>query len=83
VRNHVYHPNIDFFTHELFIELLTAKEWKSSFTLNSIIFAIELLLIEPNIRYVPQNSINLEMVHEYVNDKELFQKKVLYTLKGG
>jgi len=83
VLNRVYHPNVDIHTGELYMDLLTQESWKPVFTLSSIIFSIELTLLEPNFNLVPRNAINEEMVIIHKMDGEEFKRIVRRSLLGG
>ncbi|CAG9332247.1 unnamed protein product [Blepharisma stoltei] len=83
VKNQVYHPNIDIDTGYFAIDALQEEEWKPVMTVNSIIFAIELVLYEPNLNLIPENILNLEIAELYKNNKSEFQWRVSQTLQGG
>lgn len=65
------------------IEALTEQGWKPVMTVNSIIFAIELVLYEPNLSLIPKNPINFEMAQLCQSNYHEFQWRVSETLKGG
>mmetsp|Transcript_11916 Transcript_11916/g.11978 ORF Transcript_11916/g.11978 Transcript_11916/m.11978 type:complete len:105 (-) Transcript_11916:5-319(-) len=52
-------------------------------TVNAIIFAIELVLYEPNLNLIPENLLNVEMADLCRNNKNEFQWRVSQTLQGG
>jgi ubiquitin-protein ligase len=83
VLNRVYHPNVDIDTGELHMDLLTSENWKPVFTLSSIIFAIELTLLEPNFNFTPKNAVNEEMVIIQKMDGDEFKRIVRRALLGG
>ena len=83
VLNRVYHPNIDIDTGEFCLDLLTPQNWKPIITLGSLIFAVELTILEPNFNYVPHNAINEEMVIIHKMDSEEFARIVRRSLLGG
>jgi ubiquitin-protein ligase len=83
VMNRVYHPNVDIDTGLVCMEILQEPHWKPVMTLNSIIFAFEILIYEPNLNYVPANPINLEMKDLYLISIDQFFWRVKTTLQGG
>lgn len=83
VQNRVYHPNVDIDTGELTMDLLAAENWKPVFTLSTVIFAIELTILEPNFNCVPRNAINEEMVIIHKMDGEEFKRIIRRSLLGG
>lgn len=82
ITNTVYHPNVDVNTGEIYIEALQKENWKPVMTLNSIIFAIELVLMEPNPAFVPDNPMNQELASLYAYCPEEFEHRVLSTIRG-
>lgn len=82
ITNQVYHPNVDSITGEIYIEALQKENWKPVMTLNSIIFAIELVLLKPNLSFVPNNPINQELAYICEVLPEEFENRVLSTLRG-
>ena len=83
VTNKVYHPNVDIDTGYTHLQILREEEWKPIMTINSIIFAFELLLYQPDFSDIPENPVNLEMKRVYQVDPELFCRQVFATLGGG
>jgi ubiquitin-protein ligase len=83
VRNKVYHPNVDMDSGCMLVQSLSQTDWLPVMTLNSIIFAIELSLIEPNLACVPANPINEELAMVYSTAKSEFAWRVRQTLNGG
>ncbi|OMJ78051.1 hypothetical protein SteCoe_22254 [Stentor coeruleus] len=83
VLNKVYHPNVDLDTGAVHMRALQEHEWKPVLTLNSIIFAFETLLNEPDVDLVPCNPINTDMIHVYITDYEKFYERVRWTMNGG
>jgi ubiquitin-protein ligase len=83
IRNKVYHPNVNIDSGSMLVQSLSQTDWLPMMTLNSIIFAIELSLIEPNLACVPRNPINEELAMVYSTDKSEFAWRVRQTLNGG
>ena len=83
VTNKVYHPNIDIDTGYTHLRILREDEWKPTMTINSIIFAFELLLHQPDLSDIPENLVNLEMKRVFETDPGLFCRQVFATLQGG
>jgi ubiquitin-protein ligase len=83
ISNKVYHPNVDIDTGKMIIQALSWADWLPVMTLNSVIFAVELCLIEPNLACVPDNPINRELAHVYSTNKAEFAMRVGATLRGG
>lgn len=81
--NQVYHPNIDLDTGKVYCEALLVDNWKPVMTANSIIFAVELLLYEPNFQSIPPNPMNEEMAYLCQNNLQEFYCRVKQTLEGG
>lgn len=82
MTNTVYHPNVDHTTGEIYIEALHKENWKPVMTLNSIIFAIELVLIQPNLSFVPNNPMNQELAYICESHPQEFENRVLSTIRG-
>lgn len=83
VLNRVYHPNVDIDTGELFLDLLSRDNWKPVITLSSIIFALQLTLLQPNFDLLPCNPINYEMAEIQRTCPEQFARLVRMSLLGG
>lgn len=83
VINKVYHPNVNIDTGFTHLRLLRDEEWKPVMTINSIIFAFELLLNQPDLTDVPEHPINLEMKMICQENFEVFKWRVQATLEGG
>lgn len=83
VLNKVYHPNVDLDTGAVHMQALQEYEWKPVLTLNSIIFAFETLLYEPDLNLVPCNPINTDMAQVYATAYEKFYERVRWTMNGG
>lgn len=83
VKNKVYHPNVDIESGVMLLQSLSASDWMPVMTINSIIFAVELILIEPNLSCVPENPINRELANVYSTNKAEFIWRVRQTLDGG
>lgn len=69
----VVHPNIHMKTGEVAIAMLRETEWIPVLNLNFILFALELVIIQPNIEYTPDCSQNYDLVNVYQRDLDLFE----------
>lgn len=83
VKNQVYHPNIDIDTGLVSLSILKLSDWKPVFTINTIIFAFELILFSPDFNCIPMNSNNLEMKELFFIQSQSFYNMVKVTLQGG
>lgn len=83
VKNQVYHPNIDIDTGLASLSILKLSDWKPVFTINTIIFAFELVLFSPDFNCIPLNSSNLQMKELYLFHHQNFYDMVKATLQGG
>lgn len=83
VRNQVYHPNIDIDTGLVSLSVLKESDWKPVFTINTIIFAFELVLYSPDFNCTPINDENIEMKNVFFRQNEEFYNRVRFTLQGG
>jgi len=83
VKNQVYHPNIDIDSGEVSLKILEANTWQQEFTINSIISAFELVLMNPDLDCLPLNPMNYEMRETLLSNPGEFQCSVKETLNGG
>lgn len=83
VLNRVYHPNIDIDTGEFLLDLLSPLNWKPVITLSSIIFALQLTLLQPNFQVIPCNPVNQEMAAIHMTYPDHFARLVQISLRGG
>lgn len=83
VLNQVYHPNINMNSGAVHMKILQNPHWNSTFTINNIIHAFELLINEPDLEYIPDNDINKEMSNLYISDYRDFFERVKMTMDGG
>ena len=83
IMNKVYHPNVDIDTGYVCMQILTHNEWKPVMTLNSIIFAFELLINEPDFSFIPNNLVNLDMKNTFEAMADEFKWRVRKTMQGG
>lgn len=72
----VFHPNIHIETGEIYLNLLKKTEWNPVLNLNCILFALELLIIQPDISYTPDCSQNQELLEIYQRDLDLFGRLI-------
>ena len=73
----VYHPNIDL-EGNVCLNILR-EDWKPVLTVNSIVYGLQFLFLEPN----PDDPLNKEAAHELQNNKRLFEQNVHRTMRGG
>lgn len=82
VRNQVYHPNIDIDSGLVSLRVLRVDNWIPILTINSIIFAFEIILHSPDLDCVAENFVNLEMKEIYFNNFQEFVDRVKTTVNG-
>jgi len=73
----VYHPNIDL-EGNVCLNILR-EDWKPVLTINSIVYGLQYLFLEPN----PEDPLNKEAALELQNNRRLFEQNVQKTMKGG
>lgn len=69
----VYHPNLDGQTGEVSLAILD-RDWKPVLSMNTVIFALQLLFLEPN--YKPERVKNREAALLCQNNPQLFHQRV-------
>jgi len=52
-ENKIWHPNINYKTGEVHLIMLKETEWIPVLNLNCLVFALELIILEPNLNCVP------------------------------
>jgi len=73
----VYHPNIDL-EGNVCLNILR-EDWKPVLTINSVIYGLIYLFIEPN----PEDPLNKEAAEVLQTNKRLFEQNVQRSMKGG
>ncbi|XP_051905915.1 NEDD8-conjugating enzyme Ubc12 isoform X2 [Hippocampus zosterae] len=73
----VYHPNIDL-EGNVCLNILR-EDWKPVLTINSIIYGLQYLFLEPN----PEDPLNKEAAEVLQTNRRLFEQNVHRTLRGG
>lgn len=73
----VYHPNIDL-EGNVCLNILR-EDWKPVLTINSIVYGLQYLFLEPN----PEDPLNKEAAQELQNNRRMFENNVQKTMKGG
>lgn len=76
-ENKIYHPNIDL-EGNVCLNILR-EDWKPVLTINSIVYGLQYLFLEPN----PEDPLNKEAAQELQSNRKLFEANVQKTLKGG
>jgi len=76
-ENKVYHPNIDL-EGNVCLNILR-EDWKPVLTINSIVYGLQYLFLEPN----PEDPLNKEAALELQSNKRSFEMNVQKTMKGG
>jgi len=76
-ENKIYHPNIDL-EGNVCLNILR-EDWKPVLTINSIVYGLQYLFLEPN----PEDPLNKEAALELQSNKRLFEQNVQRTMKGG
>ncbi|KAG7505636.1 NEDD8-conjugating enzyme Ubc12 [Solea senegalensis] len=73
----VYHPNIDL-EGNVCLNILR-EDWKPVLTVNSIIYGLQYLFLEPN----PEDPLNKEAAEVLQTNRRLFEQNVHRSLRGG
>jgi len=73
----VYHPNIDL-DGNVCLNILR-EDWKPVLTINSIVYGLQYLFLEPN----PEDPLNKEAALELQNNRRLFEQNVGKSMRGG
>ncbi|XP_072703735.1 NEDD8-conjugating enzyme Ubc12 [Ciconia boyciana] len=72
----VYHPNIDL-EGNVCLNILR-EDWKPVLTINSIIYGLQYLFLEPN----PEDPLNKEAAEVLQSNRRLFEQNVQRSLRG-
>uniref|UniRef100_A0ABI8APK1 Ubiquitin conjugating enzyme E2 M n=1 Tax=Felis catus TaxID=9685 RepID=A0ABI8APK1_FELCA len=72
----VYHPNIDL-EGNVCLNILR-EDWKPVLTINSIIYGLQYLFLEPN----PEDPLNKEAAEVLQNNRRLFEQNVQRSMRG-
>jgi len=73
----VYHPNIDL-EGNVCLNILR-EDWKPVLTINSIVYGLQYLFLEPN----PEDPLNKEAATELQCNRRAFELNVQKSMKGG
>jgi len=73
----VYHPNIDL-EGNVCLNILR-EDWKPVLTINSIVYGLQYLFLEPN----AEDPLNKEAAQELQTSRRMFEQNVQKTMKGG
>eukprot|EP00095_Tigriopus_kingsejongensis_P001154 snap_masked-scaffold628_size122696-processed-gene-0.19 protein:Tk01154 transcript:snap_masked-scaffold628_size122696-processed-gene-0.19-mRNA-1 annotation:"ubiquitin-conjugating enzyme e2m" len=73
----IYHPNIDM-EGNVCLNILR-EDWKPVLTINSIVYGLQYLFLEPN----PEDPLNQEAANELQANRRLFEQNVQRTMRGG
>jgi len=73
----VYHPNIDL-EGNVCLNILR-EDWKPVLTLNSIVYGLQFLFLEPN----PDDPLNKDAAEVLRQNRRLFEQNVQRTMRGG
>ena len=76
-ENKVYHPNIDL-DGNVCLNILR-EDWKPVLTINSIVYGLQYLFLEPN----PEDPLNKVAAQELQSNRRSFENNVQKTMKGG
>jgi ubiquitin-conjugating enzyme E2 M len=74
----VWHPNISLHTGKVHLPILD-KDWRPVLSINTVVFGLQLLFLEPN----PDYSANPLAADVMLRTPELFREHVRKTLEGG
>ena len=72
----VYHPNIDL-DGNVCLNILR-EDWRPVLNINSIIYGLQYLLLEPN----PEDPLNKDAANELQTNRSMFEKNVRRTMEG-
>lgn len=73
----VYHPNIDL-EGNVCLNILR-EDWKPVLTINSIVYGLQYLFLEPN----ADDPLNKDAAIELQSNRRMFEQNVQKTMKGG
>ncbi|KAL5502113.1 hypothetical protein EMCRGX_G008836 [Ephydatia muelleri] len=73
----VYHPNIDL-EGNVCLNILR-EDWKPVLTVNSIIYGVQFLFLEPN----PDDPLNKDAAEVLRQNRRLFEQNVTKSMRGG
>ncbi|KAF0298846.1 NEDD8-conjugating enzyme Ubc12 [Amphibalanus amphitrite] len=73
----VYHPNIDL-EGNVCLNILR-EDWKPVLTINSIVYGLQYLFLEPN----PEDPLNKEAAEVLQHNRRQFEQNVNKSLRGG
>ncbi|XP_034046284.1 NEDD8-conjugating enzyme Ubc12 [Thalassophryne amazonica] len=73
----VYHPNIDL-EGNVCLNILR-EDWKPVLTINSIIYGLQYLFLEPN----PEDPLNKDAAEVLQSSRRLFEQNVQRSMRGG
>lgn len=73
----VYHPNIDL-EGNICLNILR-EDWKPVLTINSIIYGLQYLFLEPN----PEDPLNKEAAEVLQSNRRVFEQNVQKSMRGG
>lgn len=72
----ILHPNIEFDTGEICLDILKAESWSPAWTLEYVVVAITMLIDDPE----PDSPLNLDLANLFRFDTLAFESMVQYTI---
>lgn len=72
----ILHPNVDFETGEICLDILKSESWSPAWTIEYVVVAILMLIDDPE----PDSPLNLDLAKLFRYDKDAFESMVQYTI---
>lgn len=72
----ILHPNVNFETGEICLDILKPESWSPAWTLEYVVVAIAMLVDDPE----PDSPLNLDLANLFRYDTEAFESMVQYTI---
>lgn len=72
----ILHPNVDFGTGEICLDILKSESWSPAWTIEYVVVAILMLIDDPE----PDSPLNLDLANLFRYDKDAFESMVQYTI---
>ncbi|KAF2398191.1 UBC-like protein, partial [Trichodelitschia bisporula] len=61
IETNIYHPNVDNFTGEIYVRILSPERWRPSKTIANVLYAARRTLTDPD----GDNPLNREILGQY------------------
>lgn len=72
----INHPNINFDTGEICLDILKSENWSPAWNLQHLVVAILMLIDDPE----PDSPLNIDLANLFRSDKQAFESYVQYTM---